>query len=121
MNLWLAALILICATALSASAMLVVRRHAPAGTFVKDAVPAGAIYTVVGTAYMVIVAFVFFVAFESYRAARSAAEEEATAVLSMFHTAEQFDPLARAQLQEQVVCYAREVISTGWPAMRDGK
>ena len=27
---------------------------------------------------------------------------------------------ARAKLQGQVICYAREVISDGWPAMREG-
>ena len=32
-------------------------------------------YTVVGTAYMVIVAFVFFIAFESYGGAKADAEE----------------------------------------------
>ena len=38
----------------------------------------------------------------------------------MFHAAGAFDPAAGAELQEQVICYAREVISDGWPAMRRG-
>ena len=77
-------------------------------------------YTVVGTAYMVILAFVFFIAFESYGGAKADAEEEATATLAMFHAAGPFDPPARAELQGQTICYAREVISDGWPAMREG-
>jgi hypothetical protein len=117
---WLAALIIVGAAALSAVAMLVVRRRAPAGTWFEDPIPAGAVYTVAGTAYMVIVAFVFFVAFESYGGAKADAEEEATATLAMFHAAGPFDPAARAELEEQVICYAREVISDGWPAMRRG-
>src|SRR5215211_7349490 len=117
---WLAALIILGAAVLSAAGMLIVRRHAPAGTFFKDPIPAGAVYTVAGTAYMVIVAFVFFIAFESYGGAKADAEEEATATLAMFHAAGPFGPAARAELQGQMICYAREVISDGWPAMREG-
>jgi hypothetical protein len=117
---WVAASIILGAAALSAAGMLIVRRHAPAGTFFKDPIPAGAVYTVAGTAYMVILAFVFFIAFESYGGAKGDAEEEATATLAMFHAAGPFGPVAREDLQGQVICYAREVISDGWPAMREG-
>ena len=118
---WLAALIILGAAALSAAGMLIVRRRAPAGTFFKDPIPAGAVYTVAGTAYMVILAFVFFIAFESYGGAKGDAEEEATATLAMFHAAGPFGPATRAELQGQMICYAREVISDGWPAMREGE
>ena len=102
--------------------MLVVRRGAPEGSYFKaDALPAAAVYTVVGTAYMVIVAFVFFVAFESYGGAKSDAEGEATATLAMYHGALPFSPTARADLQAQVICYAQEVIADEWPSMREGK
>jgi hypothetical protein len=117
---WLAALIIVGAAALSAAGMLIVRRHAPTERFFKDAVPLGAVHTVAGTAYMVIVAFVFFIAFETYGGAKNDAEEEAIATLAMFHAVGPFDPAARAELREQTICYAREVISHGWPAMREG-
>jgi hypothetical protein len=117
---WLAALIILGAAALSAVGMLIVRRRAPAGSFVRDPVPAGAVYSVVGTAYMLIVAFVFFIAFESYGGAKADAEKEATATLAMFHADVPFGPAARAELQGQMICYAREVISDEWPAMREG-
>jgi hypothetical protein len=121
MNLWLAALIIVGAAAVSVAAMLVVRRVAPAGSYFKDVVPAGALYTVIGTAYMVILAFVFLVAFESFHAAKSEAQNEATATLAMFHAVQPLSAKTRNQLQGQVICYAREVISKEWPAMRDGK
>jgi hypothetical protein len=121
LDLWLAALIIVGAAAVSAAVMLFVRRRAPAGTYFKDVVPAGAVYTVVGTAYMVIVAFVFFVAFESYGAAKASTEEEATATLAMFHAARLFGPKTGPELQRQVICYAREVISDGWRTTRKGK
>jgi hypothetical protein len=121
MELWLAALIILGAAAVSAAGMLILQRRAPSGTYFKDPIPAGAVYTVVGTAYMVILAFVFFVAFESYHAAKSAAQDEATATLAMYHAAGPFDATARGQLQGQVICYAREVVSKEWPAMREGE
>src|SRR3954453_2918446 len=102
MNLWLAALIILGAAALSVAAMLVVRRAAPAGSYFKDVVPAGAMYTVIGTAYMVILAFVFLVAFESYHAAKSEAQNEATATLAMFHAVQPLSSKTRNQLQGQV-------------------
>jgi Protein of unknown function (DUF4239) len=117
---WLAALIILVAAALSVAGMLIVRRWAPEGTFFRDPIPAGAVYTVAGTAYMVIVAFVFFIAFESYGGAKADAEEEATATLAMFHTARSFGPTDRAELEGQTICYAREVISDGWSVMREG-
>jgi Protein of unknown function (DUF4239) len=120
MDLWLAALVIFGAAAVSAGGMLLVRRRAPEGTYFDDPIPAGAVYTVVGTAYMVIVAFVFFVAFESYAGAKADAEEEARATLAMFHATLPFRPAVRARLQGQVICYAREVIDQEWPAMRDG-
>src|SRR3954451_18045572 len=120
MDLWLAALIILSAVALSVTAMLLVRRVAPAGTYFRDVVPAGALYTVIGTAYMVILAFVFLVAFESYHSAKSEAQNEATATLAMFHAVQPLSSKTRNQLQRNVICYAREVISKEWPAMRDG-
>src|SRR6185436_20550403 len=116
---WLAALIIVGAAALRAAGMLIVRRRAPAGTFFKDPIPGGAVYTVAGTAYMVILAFVFFIAFESYGGAKADAQEEATATLAMFHAAGPFAPADSAELQGQMICYARAVISDGWPAMRN--
>lgn len=121
MDLWLAALIILAAAALSSGGMLLVRRRAPAGTYFREVAPAGHVYTVVGTAYMVIVAFVFFVAFESYHAAKSDAEDEATATLGMFHAAKLLSPKVGDQLEAQLICYGREVVSREWPAMRQGK
>ena len=120
MDIWFAALIILGTAALSAAAMLLVR-HRASESFFRDPVPVAAVYSVVGTAYMVIVAFVFFVAFESYRNAKGDAEAEATAILAMFHTANSFAPTERDRLQAQVVCYAREVIADEWPSMRDGR
>ena len=70
---------------------------------------------------MVIVAFVFFVAFESYGGAKSDAEEEATATLAMFHAALPFRPTVRAQLQGQVICTPERSSRTSGAAMRTAR
>lgn len=62
----------------------------------------------------------FFVAFESYHSAKAAAQDEATATAAMFHDAELLAPRSRDQLQGQLICYARAVISDEWPVMRQG-
>ncbi len=121
MDLWLAAVIIVGTAAVAVAGLLVVRRTAPVGTYFTDVVPAGALYTVVGTGYMVILAFVFLVAFESYHGARADAQGEATATLAMFHVADLLDPKASNELRGQVICYAREVIANEWPAMRNEK
>src|SRR3954447_10703646 len=114
MDLWLAALILVGAAALSVAAMLVVRRvrrqEATSRTWFRR-VPCT---TVIGTAYMVILAFVFLVAFETYHAAKSEAQNEATATLAMFHAVQPLSSKTRNQLQRNVICYARDVISKEW-------
>ena len=106
MELWLAALIIVGAAVLSAAGMLIVRRRA-GGNVLQRSDSGGCRVHGGGTAYMVIVAFVFFIAFESYRGAKADAEEEATATLAMFHAAKPFGPAARADLQGQMICYAR--------------
>jgi hypothetical protein len=39
----------------------------------------------------------------------------------MFHAARLFGPKAGPELQGQVICYAREVITDGWRTTREGK
>lgn len=77
--------------------------------------------TVAGTMFAVLLAFVIFAAFQTYNGARAAADSEAVAVLSMARTAEFYSPGQRAELRGELVCYARAVIDSEWPAMRRGQ
>src|SRR5262245_5763644 len=67
-----------------------------------------------------VLAFVIFLALESYQRARSEAGVEAVAVTELDRVADAFPPLERARLQGGLVCYARAVIHDEWPAMRAG-
>jgi hypothetical protein len=119
-SLWVAVLILVAADLAMAALMLTLRRRAPSGSYFEDTQQAAAVFAVAGTTFAVLVAFTFLLAFQSYNEARDSAQDEATAVQTLFHTSELFAPADRDRLQGELVCYARAVIEREWRTMRDG-
>lgn len=109
--------IIVVANVLAAGAMLWLRRRSPEGYF-ADSQKAAGVFTVLGTAYAVLLAFVFLLAFQSYLKARDSAGQEAIAVTTLFQIAEQVDAPSQRALEGEIVCYARAVIAE-WPTMRD--
>ena len=77
--------------------------------------------TVVGTAFAILLAFIIVDAFQTYSGAKRAADEEATATLEMFRTAGFFPAEERDAVRSDLVCYARAVTYSEWPAMHDGE
>lgn len=73
----------------------------------------------VGTAFAVLLAFVVFVGFQSYAKARDGATAEAAAVTTLFRTALFWETAERDDLQGELACYARAVVSQEWPLMED--
>jgi Protein of unknown function (DUF4239) len=69
----------------------------------------------------VILAFVIFVAFQGYTASRDAALRESSSVRRLFKESDLLPPLIRAQVEGNLVCYARGVITLDWPAMESGR
>ncbi len=118
MTLPVAALVLLGSVSVAIAGMYLVRRRAPAGGFYTDVDRAGAIFGVVGTAFAVLLAFVIFVAFQSYDSARSKAQQEADAVQKLYSTTHFLSPPTSDELQVQLICYSRAVIHQEWPAMR---
>ena len=116
----LAIFLLVVVDAVTVTAMLLLRRRAPEGSFFRDTQQAAGVFTVAGTAYAVLLAFVFLLAFQSYNTARTAAEQEATAVTALYHDADSFPEPGRTALHGEVTCYARSVITAEWPAMDQG-
>jgi hypothetical protein len=96
-----------------------VRSFAPRGGFFTDSDRAAGVFGVIGTSFAVLLAFVIFLAFESYGNAREKAGQEAVAVAELFHTAQYFAPVEQRRLQGDLVCYARAVIEDEWRTMRD--
>jgi Protein of unknown function (DUF4239) len=78
------------------------------------------IFTFLGTAFAVLLAFVVLEAFESFNDAKEGADEEATTIVQMSRTAEFFPAEQRDPLEGVLVCYGRSVVRDEWPAMRHG-
>ena len=117
--LW-AGLIVVVVTALAITAMLLVRRQAPAGSYFEDGDRAAGVFGVLATGFAVLLGFVVFLAFQSFDTSRSGAETEAEIVTQQFETAQFFPPAARAPLSGELLCYARTVIHQEWPQMQAG-
>jgi hypothetical protein len=117
--LW-AGLIVAGVTAVAITAMLLVRRQAPAGSYFEDGDRASGVFGVLATGFAVLLGFVVFLAFESFDTSRTGAQTEAQIVREQFETAQLFPVAVRARLSGQLVCYSRSVIYQEWPEMESG-
>jgi hypothetical protein len=120
MNVVWALLIVVGASVLAVTAMLLVRRRAPEGSYFSDGDRASGVFGVLATGFSVLLGFIIFLAFTSYDQSRSGAEAEALIVSQQVETAQFFPVQARQRLTGQLVCYARSVIHGEWPRMQKG-
>jgi amino acid transporter len=111
-----AVIIIAAAAGVAVTAMLLVRRNAPEGSYFADGDRAAGVFGVIATGFSVLLGLIVFLAFESYDQSRTGAETEARLVAQQFETA-QFLPVAvRDRLGHQLVCYARFVVYE-WPRL----
>jgi ABC-type multidrug transport system fused ATPase/permease subunit len=120
MSILLAVLVVVVATAVAVAAMLLVRRNAPDGSYFHDGDRAAGVFGVLATGFAVLLGFVVFLAFQSYDAARTGAEEEALIVAQQVETAQFFPPSSAGKLTGELVCYARSVAGVQWERMEAG-
>jgi len=120
MNLLWAGLIIVAAMAIAITAMLLVRRIAPEGSYFEDGDRAAGVFGVLATGFAVLLGFVVFLAFESFDTSRSGAEAEAQLVFQQFEAAQLMPPGVRGQLSGELVCYARTVVNDEWARMEQG-
>jgi hypothetical protein len=116
-----AALIVAAAVSMAITLMLLNRRRAPDGSYFHDSDRAAGVFAVLGTGFAVLLGFVIFLAFDSYRGAKQDGEREATAVAQEFSDAGLFDTASRALVRGDLVCYGRAVSEREWPAMERGE
>jgi hypothetical protein len=100
--------------------MLAVRRRAPDGSFFHDGDRASGVFGVMATGFAVLLGLIVVLAFTSYDASRSGAENEALTVAQQFEVAQLMPPPARARLTGELVCYGRSVVHLEWPQMEEG-
>lgn len=120
MNLVWAFLVLVAACGLTVTVMLAVRRRAPEGSYFSDGDRASGVFGVLATGFSVLLGFIIFLAFTSYDESRSGAETEATTVSQQVETAQFLPSDTAAELDGELVCYARWVVGPEWDAMADG-
>ncbi len=120
MTLVWAGLIVVAAVAITVTAMLLVRRGAPDGSYFQDGDRAAGVFGVLATGFAVMIGFVVFLAFESFDTARSGSEAEARIATQQFETAQFLPVPVRKALSGQLICYARSVVHQEWPELDDG-
>ena len=120
MNLLLAAGVTVVLTALTVTAMLLVRRRAPEGSYFSDGDRASGVFGVLATGFSVLLGFIIFLAFSSYDDSRTGAETEATIVAQQVETAQFMPRPVAAQLTGELTCYARSVAGPEWDAQTSG-
>ncbi len=121
MNLAIAILIVLAVTAVAVTAMLLVRRRAPEGSYFQDGDRAAGVFGVLAAGFAILLGFVIFLAFERYDSARSGSEAEALLLVQQFETAQFLPASSRERLSGELVCYARWVVHHEWPDMEAGK
>src|ERR1044071_9466921 len=121
MNVVLGVLFVVAITAITVTAMLLVRRRAPEGSYFTDGDRASGVFGVLATGFSVLVGFIIFLGFSSYDESRSGAEQEATIVAQQVQTAQFMPKDSAAELTGELLCYARSVAGTEWEAMGEGR
>jgi hypothetical protein len=119
-NLLLGLAFVLIVTAVTVASMLLVRRHAPEGSYFTDGDRASGVFGVLATGFSVLLGFIIFLGFTSYDESRSGAEEEATIVAQQVQTAQFLPGDSPETLTGELTCYARSVAGTEWDAQSDG-
>jgi hypothetical protein len=121
MNILLAALVILGATGVAVTVMLLVRRGAPEGSRFTDGDRASGVFGVLATGFSVLLGFIVFLAFESYDQSRSGAEAEALVLGQQVETAQFLGEPVGGTLTGQLICYGRFVVQTEWPRTEAGR
>ena len=121
MNVLRSLAIIAAVTGLAVTAMLLVRRRAPEGSFFRDGDRAAGVFGVLATGFSVLLGFIIFLAFQAYDDTRSGAETEAAVVVQMVQTAQLMPAGSSEKLTGQLICYGRSVVGTEWDAVATGR
>jgi hypothetical protein len=111
------AVIVLGASAVAVLALALVRPALPTATLRASNPEVGNDLQAVGTIYAVLLAFVVYVVWGQFDAARKQVDHEANEVIDLFRTADGFPAAARAHVQRELTAYVAAVIREEWPAM----
>ena len=111
---------LVAIDAVTITAMLLVRRRAPEGSYFSDGDRASGVFGVLAGAFALFAGFIVFLAFTTYDQSRSGGETEALTLVQQFETAEFLPQAVHERLTGELACYGRTVVQQEWPQMAHG-
>jgi hypothetical protein len=112
----------VCAIAFGVGGVFVTRRLAARTGYVPQHDDLlGASFSVAGTAFTVLLAFVVFLSWEHYAGTRAHLEDEADAIGNLYRLTDGQPAAEQEELRRELVCYARSVIDDEFPAMAEGE
>jgi hypothetical protein len=120
MNVFVAVLVVAASAAAAVSALLLVRRHAPDGSYFHDGDRAAGVFGVLATGFAVLLGLVVVLAFTSYDESRAGAETEALTLAQQYEVVHLLPHAAGRRLASELLCYGRSVVHEEWPRMQDG-
>jgi hypothetical protein len=120
MTLWGAAFIVAGSVVAVVAGLLVVRRLAPSGGYFADSTRGAGVFSVLARGVAVLLAFVIFLALQTFRTAKDDAGEEAIATTQLYRTTALLADPAGSELRGDLVCYARAVVDDEWRTMISG-
>jgi hypothetical protein len=120
MTFWAAPLIVVGAVAVAIAGLLVVRRRAPAGGYFADSTRGTGVFSVLARVVAVLLAFVIFLALQTFRTAKETAGQEAVATTQLYRTTALLADPGGSDLRGDLVCYARAVVEDEWRTMSAG-
>ena len=82
---------------------------------------AAAVFTVIGTTYAVLLAFVAMLALEGYNKAEAVTSHEASLVEDVFQLLSALSGPGPVDMQQDIVAYTKRVVADEWPAQARGR
>jgi hypothetical protein len=120
MNVFVAIVVIAVSAGLAITALLLVRRNAPDGSYFNDGDRAAGVFGVLATGFAVLLGLVVVLAFTSYDESRTGAATEALTVAQQSEVAHLLPHAGGSRLAAELVCYGRSVVHQEWPRMQDG-
>jgi hypothetical protein len=119
---WAVGLLLIGAAVLGAVLLeLSARRLLPIELRQRHNDVAAAIFSIIGVTYAVLLAFVAMLAWEGYNRAKAASYVEAAVVGDVYNLSAGFVDPERSIIRNEILGYARRVVTVEWPAQAEGR
>src|SRR6516162_5470218 len=100
---------------------LVVRRFVSADFRRQHNDIAAAIFSIIGVTYAVLLAFVAMLAWEGFNKAKAASYAEAALIRDVYNLSAGFADPERSSIRNDIIGYARRVVTVEWPAQAEGR